>query len=202
MTRKRLRSLGVAAVVALVFLAGCNSMGAIRQNASMPSADESVLIVGIAPADFNLGFFRGETHNGVFNVDKGAMASVMGHPEDGYLVGRVPAAKALAITVVVHRLDTVRQYAFDACGSMKTHTWQIPAGKVLYVGDFEVIRHGQTVSVKSGVDLEKVKAYLRTHHPALESRVEVLPSTLMPTARECTGKVRESNIDWVPSPRQ
>lgn len=204
MTRARLRHrilARVAAVAAFVGLAGCNTTGAIRQNASGPAADESIIVVGIAPAEFNLGFFPGETRNGVFSVDKWAMATVMGHPENGYLVGRAAAGKTLAITAVVHRLDSIRQYGFDACGSMKTHTWQVPAGKVLYLGDFDVIRRGQSVSVKSGFDLDKMKAYLRTHHPALEPRVEIAPSTLMATTRECAGQVRESNIEWVQTPR-
>jgi len=191
------------ASLAMLALAACTGGSIVRPNSAVvASADESIVIIGVSPADFNVIATPGEIRSGLFDMKSWSRPTIYGYPQGGYLVARAKAAEPLAIIGIIQNDHPLRPTRFTPCGDTQTHSWDVAAGKVLFLGNFEFEREGATIRVTTRFDVDGAKAYLRQHHPGLESRVEAAPSTMRATTRLCSSETIGSNIYWTSPPRR
>lgn len=191
------------ASLALLAFAACTGGSVVRPNASLDaSADESIVVIGVGPADFTLIATPGEIRSGLFDMKSWSRPVIYGAPQGGYLVARAKAAEPLAITSITHNDHAFHPKRFTPCGDTQTHSWVVPAGKVLFLGQFEFERQGENLSVTTRFDIDGAKAYLRQHHPGLESRVEAAPSTMRATTRLCSSDAGGPTIYWTAPSRR
>lgn len=191
------------ATLAILALSACGGSGMLRPNTTVAaSADESIVIMGVRPADFNVLVFRGEIRSGLFDMNTRTPATLHGEPFAGYLVARAKAGEPIAITAIVFNDGTIVKPRFTPCGDTQTHTWDIPAGKVLFLGNFDFVRQGETLSVSTHFDVDGAKAHLSQHFPGLASGMEVAASTMRATTRLCSSTSVGSTIYWTSAPRR
>lgn len=184
-------------------LAACTGGGAVRPNSAVaPSADESIVIIGVGPADFTLIATPGEIRSGLFDMSQWSRPTIFGRPQGGYIVARAKATEPFAITSITHHDHAFHPARFTPCGDTQTHSWAVPAGKVLFLGQFEFERREATLRVTTRFDVDGAKAYMSQHHPGLESRVELAPSTMRATTRLCSSDAIGSTIYWTSPPRR
>jgi hypothetical protein len=171
--------------------AGCASKGQVATTAAAVEAvgaDETVFVIGVAPARTRLAVSPGTVKDGKFHQDASA-AAFQGNPERGFIVAKTTAAgKALAITGVhwvgPGELKLARP-AFVACGGAVTMVFEAPTGKVVYLGDLEFDYADKKLSVKHMNDLAFARRFVEQNYPALKGRLEAQKFKVLPAAAEC-----------------
>ncbi len=170
--------------------AGCTSTGQVDTTAAAVEAvgaDETVFVIGVAPARARLAVSPGTVKDGKFHQDASA-AGFQGNPERGFIVAKTPAGKALAITGVhwvgPGELKLARP-AFVACGGAVTMVFEAPTGKVVYLGDLEFDYAEKKLSVKHQNDLAFARRFVEQNYPALKGRLEAQKFKVLPAAAEC-----------------
>jgi hypothetical protein len=117
-----IRCVAIALLVSV--LMGCaTSKGIIERNSGLPGENESVIVVGIAPANNHILFFPGAVKNGVFAQNNFKGSPLFGRPSEGFLVGKVAAGQTLGLTMVqVTPYEKSLAFAkqFSPCGEAKT----------------------------------------------------------------------------------
>lgn len=173
------------------FTAGCTtgptSVGQVDTSAAAVGADETVFVIGVAPARTRLAVSPGTVKDGKFHQDASA-AGFHGNPERGFIVGKTAAGKALAITGVhwvgPGELKLARP-AFVACGGAVTMVFEAPTGKVVYLGDLEFDYAEKKLSVKHQHDLAFARRFVEQNYPGLKDRLEAQKFLVLPAAAEC-----------------
>ena len=177
----------------LVALAGC-STASPRTGAGEPppSAEESVLVLGVAPANYAVTLAPGKLENGVFKA--AAPAAVLSRaPKDGYIVARVASGQELALTSTTRLAQgaTPASAPFGACGGARTLVFAAPRGKVVYLADvgYEGMKGGG-VDVRFERRLDKARQYLAANYPELAKLVAQGDVALVPTDATCRSAAR------------
>jgi hypothetical protein len=178
-----------AAVLLLsVLVAACTSLGRLDRDASLHSDRESIFILGVAPDNARISAFPGSVKNGTFHQNQFRPAAVYGAAENGYVVGKASAGDTLAITNVrvVKDKSSLLGADFVPCRGAKTMAFDIPGGKVLYLGNLEYDFAGQQLTVRYSQDLDAARRYVDEHYPRLRGRLEPWNYELLPTNAQCT----------------
>lgn len=180
----------VASLLAL--LNGCTSMGLLDGTTLAPTDNESIFIMGVAPDNYRVSLFPGSIKNGVFHQNIIRPAAVYAAAKDGYVVGKSSAGDVLAVTNVRVVKDSNSVFLganFHPCGENKTMVFEVPRGKVIYLGDVEYTFAGQKIEVHYGQNMEAAQAYLDKNFPALRGKLEYLPVDLLPSRTPCIGTI-------------
>lgn len=170
-------------------LVGCASKGLIEGNAGLPSQNESVLVVGVTPANNHILFFPGAVKNGVFVQNNFKGSPLFGRPSEGFLVGKVAAGQTLGLTTVqVTPFEKSLAFAkqFTPCGEAKTFVLQVPRGKVVYLGSVVYDFQQERLLVRHGNDIAAAQAHLAKNYPTLAPALEYSAFELMATSKECS----------------
>ena len=168
-------------------LSGC-SLGQIKGDIAPPAANESIFIVGVNPENFRISVFSGSVKDGRF-VQGLMPAVVYGGAVDGYVVGKAAAGAVLAITMVRVVPDSNAFFSgqnFVACGDAKTMVFEVPKGKVIYLGSLNYAFSDDKLKIASNIDLDAANHYIKASLPSLVGRLEYLEPQLMPTGKSCS----------------
>src|SRR5687768_7023313 len=107
----------VMGLVSAAFLTGCGTTAALGPDASGPAADESVIVLGVQPANYRVMLFPGTISAGKFWQDTWSGAAINGVPKDGYIVAKAKAGQVLGLVSVQATKDGGHfGPAFNACG--------------------------------------------------------------------------------------
>lgn len=177
----------------LVALAGCSATSPRTvAGEPPPSAEESVLVLGVAPANYAVTLAPGKLENGVFKAAAPA-AALSRAPKDGYIVARVASGQELALTSTTRLAQgaTPASAPFGACGAARTVVFAAPRGKVVYLADvgYESMKGGG-VDVRFERKLEKARQYLAANYPELAKLVTQGSYTLARTDASCKSAAR------------
>lgn len=182
-----IRCVAIALLVSV--LMGCaTSKGIIERNSGLPGENESVIVVGIAPANNHILFFPGAVKKRVFAQNNFKGSPLFGRPSEGFLVGKVAAGQTLGLTMVqVTPYEKSLAFAkqFSPCGEAKTFVLQVPRGKVVYLGSAAYDFQQERLLVRHGNDIEAAQAHLAKNYPALAPALEYSAFELMATSKEC-----------------
>lgn len=176
--------------ILLFLLTGCTSMGQLGRNTAPPAQNESIFILGVAPANHRVSFFRGSLDDGRFVQNPFLPSVLYSAADDGFVAGRAAAGDVIAVTIVrvVSSANSVLLGSnFSPCGEAKTIVFRVPAGKVAYLGSVEFAFTESALKVWYGSELEAAQAYVAARFPALSERVEYVPFELLPVKAACGG---------------
>jgi hypothetical protein len=182
------RAIFIAALTML--LGACTSMGVLDENATLDSNRHSIIVLGVAPENYRVSVFPGSVRDGVFRQNPWLPATVYGAGDDGYLVGEASAGDTLAITmvrVVKDRNAIFQGTNFTPCYGVKTMTFSIPGGKVLYLGNVHYQFVGDRLQVEYSQDIDAARRYMERKYPNLRGRLQPWRYQLLPTTAVCGG---------------
>jgi hypothetical protein len=175
---------------AVCVLSSCATVGQVDQNITLKSNEESIFVMGVSPANAKILMFPGEIKNGEFAQDKWRNASFWGAPVDGYIVGRATSKELLAITGVTLLKENTAFYGqqFRPCNGVKTMAFNVPGGKVAYLGHVDYEVEGNTLKVHYSKDLAVAKKHIEAKYPELRGKLEQAEYELRPASISCIDK--------------
>lgn len=170
-------------------LFGCESVNRVNENTAEPGPDEAFIILGIEPPRFQIAIFPGTIKDGVFSQNKLSVVAALGMPKDGYLVSKVKAGTNLGITIVKYVEDsTIRNLLtgnFQPCDGAKAMVFNVPKGKVLYLGSVNYGFQDNRITIKYDHDLGKAQRYVSSTFPGIKQQVESSEPNYLPTDIPC-----------------
>ena len=177
----------------LVGLAACSSASiGTGPRLAPPSAGESVLVLGVAPANYAVTLSPGKLENGVFKAGT-PVAALAQAPTDGYIVAKVASGQALALTRTTRLAQggTPASAPFGACDGARTLVFSAPGGRVVYLADvgYETMKGGG-VDVRFERRLDKARQYLAANYPELAKLVAQGDFAFVPTDAACRSAAR------------
>lgn len=178
-------------VVVTLILSACTSVGRLEKGASLNTADESIIVLGVAPSNYRISLFPGERKDGVFHQNIFRPAVVYSAAEDGFIITKAKAGDTLAITNIrlVENKESIYGPDFGPCDGKKTMVFDVPAGKVLYLGSIEYEHAGKNLLIKYGHDVDAARTYFDKHYPLMLGRIEPWLFDLLPTTLKCTSTI-------------
>lgn len=174
-----------------LLLSACTSMGRLAKDARLDSDKESVFVIGVAPENYRISVFPGSIKDGRFHQNQIRSAAVFGAPENGFVVGKASVGDTLAVTNirVVKDKSDVLGADFTACNDAKTMVFNIPGGKVLYLGNVEYKFGNKQLTVKYRQDLDSAKKFINENYPNLRGRLQSWDYQLLQTNASCTNTI-------------
>lgn len=165
---------------------GCTSVGVVDHDASV-SNGESVFVIGVSPENYRILVFPGHINkNFVFEQSKWRSAALYAGPEEGFVVGKATTGDTLAITRirVVDDKGSVLGADFAMCDS-RTMVFQVPAGKVIYLGDVHFENLGRRLGMRYADNFPAAREYITHRYPKLRDRLEPWKYDLLATDVSC-----------------
>jgi hypothetical protein len=165
-----------------ILLAGC-AVGTTTLNRDPTSldllGDDAILVMRLQP-HYRVHIITGTKSDGGWASDEtpfNSAVAVNTFPKDQFIVARVKgtdARQVYGLTAILPQGIGLAAPHFKACAGDVTPTFEVPAGKVVYVGSLlassaGAIQAGQSESV------ETVKAKLSEIYPSIAARVEYKP---------------------------
>lgn len=197
----------VVSLLTVLALTSCAS-GQVGSDFALHSDKKSIVVMGVLVSGAKLEhtfivLSPGTIEQNVFKQSYWSTPAYRGAPTDGYLVAELDAGDTIGLTTMqVLTDDAVSHNASlgegdQAMGStlftlhegMKTLTFTVPNGKVIYVGDIHLNVSPTSGSdrpqmrISSSYDMKAAGNYVDAHYPQLKGRLEqsegsVLPVTL------------------------
>lgn len=167
-------------LIAATAVSGCTSMGQVDGTTTVAN-DETIFMLGVAPENYRVSIFPGSIKGQYFVQSLLRPAAVYGSAKDGFLVGKARAGDVLGIKMVsVHAsAGSLIGAQFAPCGDAKTMVFQIPAGKVMYLGHVEYEFAGKTLNIKYSNNMEAAQRYAAEHFPEVKTPVQPLNYQLL-----------------------
>ncbi|MDR6582851.1 hypothetical protein HBH1_01214 [Herbaspirillum sp. BH-1] len=179
----------LASLLSLAVLGGCTSRGWLENTAHPPAEDESYFVIGVTPSNHRVSVFPGEIENGVFHQSRIYSAALYGAAKDGFVVGKSPAGRVLAITkvrVVEDENAVLRGRNFVPCESAQTFVFSVPKGKVIYIGSVDYAFQNDKLRVRYRDDLAEATKYIDANYPELKGLTEYQAPQLLRTDTSCS----------------
>lgn len=154
---------------------------------------ETVLVMRATPAHAWMQFYKGRAwgkwfEHGTFGELRSKGQSTKGVP-DGFHIMRVKAGDTVAMTggrMMVGSIFVAK--SIQPCGNYPVRVYEdIPAGKVLYLGNYTITEGPGGYTDQYVDDLEEARAYLATHEPELAPRLENTTYRVLGTTNFCYG---------------
>ena len=177
-----------AILFSALWVGACGHMGRIEADYSGPPADESVVVLKVAPDTAYVFLYAGGMVGDRFNP-VGEVPVVSGVPKDGYIVGRAKAGTVLGVRSVT-MLSTPTDYfgtLFVACDDAPTMVFEVPRGQVAYLGGVTYKRVESKLQIEYSSDLQGAEAHMRRHFPKLRPGLSPVPLKLVRTSVKCGG---------------
>lgn len=179
------------ALTAVLLISGCASLdfGRVGKDVLLPSSEHSIIVLGVAPSDYTVSIFPGQMKDEIFNQSLWKSAAISGAPIDGFVVAQVTSGQTLAL-LKTYRVDKdgsgIPFTLFEICGKEKTMVFEVPKGKIIYIGDIQYKQLEKQVQTRYGQNFESAKRYIDSHYPNLRDRLELGKVDLIPTNVPCT----------------
>lgn len=178
-----------ASLLLYVNLGACGTGHLARD--SMLEPDESLVVIGVNPTDtVGLYVFPGDVRGGKLNISAFSNAVISGKGQDGYLVSKAKAGQTLGIVnFFVYGEGVFVGKPYSACGDQKVVTFEVPAGKAIYLADFEYSTSSGRLSARVKENFSQASAFVNEHYPQFNGKLQQASYEWMPTSRNCGGGV-------------
>ena len=165
----------------------CRSINRLEADHNIDPGKDSVVVLGLAPANHRLQLFAGDVKNGIWHEHLLGIASFYGAADRGYVVAKVGSNVSLAVPLIVVVTDSTKILGrnYTPCGKTRTVVFRVAPGKVVYLSDFEFEEVGTELRLKYAGDLVKARGFIDANYPALKGRLEQGDFELMPTSFAC-----------------
>jgi hypothetical protein len=176
----------------VVLLSACASVGRLERTAPMPTADETIFVIGVSPERARITVHPGALVDRVFKQNIFRSDAVYGGPNNGFVVGKAKAGDALAIMNVrmMADKDSIMGLSYKPCEGAKTLVFTAPAGKVIYVGSFTYELLQNRLQVTTAYEFEEAQKFIDANYPNLKGKLELQKYgvDLLSTTESCAGQ--------------
>jgi hypothetical protein len=174
------------ALSATALLSACASRGEIDPATAAPSDSESVVVLGVRPGSIRVGFFPGSVEDNQFQAGLFRNAAFIGASSGGFFVAKAKAGDTLGLTrLVVEGNGSLLYPIYEPCGGQKVMTFQVPKGKVVYLGSIDLSASRGQIGYAYAAELELARQYMDEKYPVLKGRVEMLEPHWFPAGKGC-----------------
>jgi len=183
------RFLHLIGLIALAALSGCGTSAILERGAQNPSAEESVIMIGLNSPDYRVMFFPGELSKGAFRQSLIEGAAINGVARDGYVVAKARAGQVLGLTTVTAPKGDRLFFgpSFSACGAQQTLVFEVPKAQVIYLTDIAYEARAERLSFSFQNRLSKAQEYLRSSFPDIRAELRQHEYQVVATTRSCQG---------------
>ncbi|MCG7963611.1 MAG: hypothetical protein N0E54_12985 [Candidatus Thiodiazotropha taylori] len=178
----------IIALVCVVLISACTSLGRIDNNASIDSQSESYYLLGLNSDKYQVGFYPGDIVDGKFRQNIFYPASLFAVASNGYVMGKASDGMTLGLmNLRVHEEgSSFLGSRYRPCEDVKTMTFNVIGGKVLYLGDIRFTKKRPKMKLEYSSDIEAAKRYISKYHPQLKDKVISWNYELLPTTKSCS----------------
>lgn len=180
------------ALALLLALGGCTSVGLLEKDVVAPTEKESVFIFGLDPEDIRLSLMHGSIDKNGFSPSQlSPIFTLKGIAKNGYVVGKANAGDIVGIIrmEVVKGESDLYGKGYVPCRGNKTLTFEVPAGKVIYIADLHYFKNGTRLGVNYRHHFDSAMRYIDENYPNLKGKVEVWPYQLTDSNMSCSSTV-------------
>lgn len=164
----------------MLAVSACVTHDNVKQGTQLGDlAGDSVIVMGVSP-NYQVEIEKGFADDGTVAVSHAAGALSV-YPHDGYIVGRVTPRTGKE----VHLLFVIRPEGYGVwvpqympCNGDETATFEVPSGKIVYVGDVTFGPIGKKVAVGYSSNFANAKKYVSAHYPELSGSLVESPMVL------------------------
>jgi hypothetical protein len=177
-------------VLIAALCAGCAAQWGRADHDASAARGDAYVVIGVQPENASISIFQGWISDGKFRQNPLPPASFVGSAEEGFVVTRVAADSAYAITfVTIHNgAGDFLTPPFVPCKGSRTLAFTVPAGKTLYLGNMHYTLSGSGVRPGYAHDFDAAKAFVERHYPGLApSLTDSQPQFLEVTGNGCVG---------------
>lgn len=165
------------------FVAGCFP-GNLAKDYKLESPDQAVLVLGVEPPTFRVSIFPVQVKNG--RVRESQSAVLVGAGENGFLAGSVTGDRTLAILRMYDTTIKPLTPMFAPCDGVNAMTFEVPAGKVVYLGHLAFRHTGDgKVAFSHRKDFQSARRFVDENYPNLKGKLEEGTFRLMPSDVSC-----------------
>jgi len=195
--KKIIRGSMVSSVLFSIFLMACAPLpghGVLKPDVLTIGEDESILVIGVTQPYYAVNF-KTIDYRGPKNTP--ANQWLIGTPVEGYVVGHVASGITMESTTVRRTLNSEKGLMgkiYESCGGGDKAIFNVPKGKVLYLGDFDFSpSEEQNASSNSWLRLHfnykdniaAAAAYLKKNYPNLADRLEKADVQIIKASNAC-----------------
>lgn len=176
----------------LLLIAGCTSVGMVKPYHAGPKANETIYIIGVSPDYVRVSVWPGSIIDHEFAQSGWRNANLYSAPVDGFVVGRAPAGRALAITNArfVASSSSLLGIDFKPCTHASVFTPK--GGQVVYLGDLNFKYEGKHVAVKETYNYQAASQFLKSHYPYIKTQLTAGHFQHMPYG-DCSDQTQKPN---------
>jgi len=173
----------IVVILLSMLLSGCVTP-AVDHNYEMGKNDDSVFVIG-TNFDYDFIFKNGKIDDGYFVSHNTVAEAYSGKAINGYIVGRASPGKNIGLSF----LDWGQKFHSELCGAGKTFAFNIPKGKVIYIGEIQKLRveilpnsevNGAIRDLEFSNNFDTAREYIDTNFPNLAGMEEWSPIILSP----------------------
>ena len=188
--------LRIFALCFVVLISGCTSMRELDTSSTGPSESESIFVLGVAPKNYRISIYPGSISDGHFKSSIVRSATFVDVPKQGFIVGKANGGDIIGITMVRALSAGSSNFGsdFKPCGDLKTMVFEVPKGKILYLGSVKYKFNGPMLEIQYRNEMEQAQRYMERNYPLLKGKLEPLEYKLLPTLESCAATYRVRNI--------
>lgn len=155
-------------------------------DATPPGPEESIIVVGASNEQYKYNFLPVSVKDGMaYGVYFSPGIQLAGWPREGYIVGRVNGGQTLAMHAIVGpngKDGKIRTMVF--CTGSRKMVFEVPKGKVIYIGDIHVRTQPSGFGAAYGSDYAAARRHIDGNYFHLAGRLEPWTFETLPGATE------------------
>ena len=186
-------------------LYACADIHRMAPDTKFNDAQESVLVLGLAPSKHRVGVYQGVINgDGVWHGTALPPPTFMGAAKEGYVLAKASSGSTYAlnfVTVLQAEGQVLGGRLYMMCGKNKTLVFSVPPGKVVYLTDLNFVEGNDELRFTYTNDFQRAQAYVDQNFPALKGRLEMGVFDFKPTDLACPARGSYTTVIFAPGRR-
>ena len=159
-------------ILAAAFLTSCAPTPMPGADASVQSASDSYVVIGVVPDTVRFDIFEGSVRNGEFVSGFKWTDHWYGPVEDGFIVIKCRGGSKSAIESVAFMQSKTGIFGATFVPTGNTLVFDAPPGKVVYIASVSYHASGSGVAPHFASDIEGARTFMKKHFPLMADKLE------------------------------
>jgi hypothetical protein len=175
------------ALLLALLLAACATANhePVLLDATAPGPEESIIVIGASNSQYKYNFLPVSVKDGMaYGVYFSPGIQLSGWPREGYIVGRVNGGQTLAMHAVIGPSKDGKIRSMIFCIGSRKMVFEVPKGKVIYIGDIHVREQASGFGAAYGSDYAAARRHIDGNYYHLAGRLEPWTFETLPGATE------------------
>jgi hypothetical protein len=156
-----------------LLVTGCVHLKSLDLNVSTPTSEEGIYILGMKNSESSISLYPGYVKGGVFQhggIDR--HIAWLGKGTNGYIVSKTRANDLLGLLSAAANDSKGVARSANACDNARSITFNVPGGKITYIGDVEIYEVGGRIGIRFSSDFAKAKNTIEKMYPQFQGKLE------------------------------